>query len=191
MRIHKIIENTLVEGPGKRTCIWTQGCNTKCPGCFNTQAQDLDGGEEMTPHEIVSKLAMNKEISGVTIAGGEPLLQVHELRVLLQHIRYVTPHLNIILYSGYDFEKIRQNREWFETVKLADVLIAGPFIQSQSPDPRRWVGSKNQDTIFFTDALRAQLTPWPKEDFKAELVISADSIEILGNAVDINLAELA
>ncbi len=189
MKIFNVIENTRVEGPGLRTAIWFQGCKANCPGCFNKQAQALHGGHEMSVDDIINILAANDKITGVTIAGGEPMLQPEALKNLLIHIRYRVPHLNTILYTGIEFGKLVRDKALANICVLCDVVIAGPFVKSQSPDPRRWVGSRNQEILYISDRLEDELDPWPVEDHKSEIIISDTEINICGNEVKLDSSE--
>ena len=181
MKVFNIIENTRVEGPGLRTAIWAQGCLADCPGCFNKQAQSLTGGHELSIETIMQMLITNEHITGVTIAGGEPLLQAEELKKLLLHIRYRTAHLTTILYTGLHFRQVAKNKLYKTCCALSDVVITGPFIKSQAPDPRRWVGSRNQEIFYISDRLSRELDPWPMEDYKSEIHIGDGKINICGN----------
>jgi len=184
MRIHAIVPCTEVEGPGRRFAIWTQGCDILCPGCFNTQAQSITGGYDMSIDEIMQRILLGADkhyLTGVTIAGGEPLLQVLELDALLTRIKRT--NLNIMLYTGRKLAEI----SWpiSDVIRKADILISEPFVKSLAPDSRRWVGSTNQIISFFNESLKEKLTPWPLEDHKSEIIIGDDDITICGNAVDL------
>lgn len=180
MKIHKITENLVSEGPGLRTAIWTQGCSIKCPGCFNIAAQNPKDGDEIKISEIITLIKSNKKIRGVTIAGGEPFDQLSELKLLLSEIKKACPHLDILLYSGYEFSTIKKHREMFEVAKLSDILISGPFIKEKSPDPRSWIGSTNQKITFFNDQLKKELTPWPTKKTIEIHVKNQNLIHIFG-----------
>lgn len=186
MRIHNFVRCSEVEGPGKRFAIWTQGCSIKCPGCFNEAAQDNKSGKEMRITEILAeiKIAMKTEgIIGVTIAGGEPFDQADELDTLVCCIKFFFEGLNVLVYTGYDIGVILSKEKQASLLEFIDVLIYGPFMQAQSPDSRRWIGSRNQGVRFNNKKLETELTPWPKEDFRSEIEICDSEIIICGNAV--------
>ncbi len=78
-----------VDGPGVRFVVFTQGCNLRCHCCHNPETWKMEGGQEITPEEIVEKAKRYKsyfgEKGGITFSGGEPLLQsefVYETFVL-------------------------------------------------------------------------------------------------------------
>ena len=78
-RIHSIQTLGTVDGPGVRFVIFMQGCNLRCKCCHNPDTWELDGGTQYTAEELVQKVVRYKEYfgetGGITISGGEPLLQ--------------------------------------------------------------------------------------------------------------------
>lgn len=75
IKVHSIVEETYVEGIGKRMAIWFQGCSIQCPGCFNRQTWNPENGYYIDLEEIRILLLKNSSLDGVTILGGEPLIK--------------------------------------------------------------------------------------------------------------------
>lgn len=80
-RVHSIESFGTVDGPGIRFVLFLQGCSLKCKYCHNRDTWDMTLGEEKTLEEIVEKVKRYKTYmtlsgGGVTVTGGEPLLQV-------------------------------------------------------------------------------------------------------------------
>lgn len=77
--VHSIQSLGTVDGPGIRFVVFLKGCNLRCGCCHNPDTWEMDGGKEYTPEEIVSKAVRYKEYfgseGGITLSGGEPLLQ--------------------------------------------------------------------------------------------------------------------
>ena len=77
--IHSLQSLGTVDGPGIRFVVFMQGCNLRCGCCHNPDTWALDGGTEYTPEQILQKVLRCKEYfgetGGITISGGEPLLQ--------------------------------------------------------------------------------------------------------------------
>lgn len=73
-----------LDGPGVRFVVFTQGCNLRCGCCHNPDTWATQGGTEYTPEEIVAKAMRYREYfgekGGVTVSGGEPLLQADFVR---------------------------------------------------------------------------------------------------------------
>jgi len=78
-KIHSIQTLGTVDGPGVRFVVFLQGCPLRCSCCHNPDTWDLNGGTKYTPEEIVQKALRYKEYfgntGGITLSGGEPLLQ--------------------------------------------------------------------------------------------------------------------
>ena len=75
MRIAGTVQDSIVDGPGFRFVLFTQGCPHHCEGCQNPQTHDPDGGTEMSREEIVRQLLSNPLTDGITFSGGEPFEQ--------------------------------------------------------------------------------------------------------------------
>ena len=79
-RIHSFESFGAVDGPGIRFIIFTQGCNLKCKYCQNRDTWNTKAGKEYTVRELIDQILKFKEYmqvsgGGVTVSGGEPLLQ--------------------------------------------------------------------------------------------------------------------
>ena len=77
--IHSFQSLGTVDGPGIRYVVFLQGCNLRCGCCHNPDTWEMSGGIQYTPREIVDKVVRYKEYfgeaGGITLSGGEPLLQ--------------------------------------------------------------------------------------------------------------------
>lgn len=77
--VHSIQSLGTLDGPGLRFVIFLQGCNLRCKCCHNPDTWDRQSEKQFTPQELVEKALHYKEYfgdkGGVTISGGEPLLQ--------------------------------------------------------------------------------------------------------------------
>ena len=78
-RVHSFQSLGTVDGPGVRFVVFFQGCPLRCRCCHNPDTWDSSGGAEYEPREIVKKIIRYKDYfgkeGGVTVSGGEPLLQ--------------------------------------------------------------------------------------------------------------------
>lgn len=77
-RIHSLESFGTVDGPGIRLVVFTQGCPMRCQYCHNPDTWDVNAGTLMEPEEILSNYEKNKAFyknGGLTVTGGEPLLQ--------------------------------------------------------------------------------------------------------------------
>ncbi len=78
-RVHSIQSMGTLDGPGVRYVIFLKGCNLRCKCCHNPDTWEMADGDLYTPEEIIDKAVRFKEYfgstGGITISGGEPLLQ--------------------------------------------------------------------------------------------------------------------
>lgn len=83
-RVHSIQSLGTVDGPGVRFVVFLQGCHLRCGCCHNPDTWDLNGGKLYSPEELVQKAVRCREYfgtdGGVTLSGGEPLLQAEFAR---------------------------------------------------------------------------------------------------------------
>ena len=100
LRIAGIVNESVVDGPGLRFVIFTQGCPHQCSGCHNPKTHDETGGYLITIDEILTMINQAKLISGVTFSGGEPFIQAAKLAYLASKIRDIG--LDIVTYTGFN-----------------------------------------------------------------------------------------
>lgn len=160
LRVLHIVEGTSVDGPGLRTSIYLAGCTHHCPGCHNPDSWDPQGGEGRTIDELMSVIAYNE--APVTLSGGDPLLQPQEVRHLVHRIKQELGY-NVWCYTGYRWEQIMADDCLREAVSEVDVLVDGPFVQSQRDISLRFRGSRNQRLIDVRQSLdTGNVVLWPK-----------------------------
>lgn len=87
-RIHSFQSLGTVDGPGVRFVVFMQGCPLRCGCCHNPDTWEFSGGEQYTPHEVLKRIVRFKEYfgstGGVTVSGGEPLLQAEFVKELFE-----------------------------------------------------------------------------------------------------------
>ena len=141
-----IVGDSIVDGPGIRTTIFSQGCPHHCPGCHNPETWAFGCGTPMEEETIVEIVRSNPLCRGVTFSGGEPFAQAAgfaKLARLLKQKGY-----EVASYSGYTFEQLLEgNRDQRELLETIDVLIDGPFLQDQRSLELSFRGSRNQRII--------------------------------------------
>lgn len=95
-KIHSIESFGTVDGPGIRFVLFLQGCHLKCKYCHNRDTWDINGGEYKSLDDIFEKILKYKNYiqpsGGVTITGGEPLLQVKFLIELFEKLKKENIH---------------------------------------------------------------------------------------------------
>lgn len=144
-------------GPGYRFAIWLQGCNRRCYRCTSPDLQPIDGGQVADVDELVEQIVSDESIDGITVSGGEPLLQAAAVGCLLQEAKLRKPSLNVILFTGYLLEDLH-SEETRKVLSCVDLLIDGEYIDSLN-DNQGLRGSSNQRLHFLT----SELLPWRDE----------------------------
>ena len=148
-RVHRLYHHSVCDGPGRRSVIQMQGCSIRCDSCFVPQTHGFGGGVLAEVSDIVSHaLAPEGEPrDGVTVTGGEPFDQPAALAAILREMKARGVHT--IVYTGHTVEALRARRqpETDEALRLADVVIDGPFVVALSRGATGWRGSINQRTI--------------------------------------------
>lgn len=149
LRICGIAEESIVDGPGVRFTIFTQGCPHGCPGCHNPQTHPEDGGTLIETNRLVEEIVRNPLLAGVTFSGGEPFCHAGVLADLA--VKLHQHGLNIITYSGYTYERLTAGADganhWKELLDETDYLIDGPFLIEQRSLRLKFRGSENQRVI--------------------------------------------
>ena len=149
LRISGIVPESIVDGPGFRYVIFTQGCPHHCPGCHNPQTHDFDAGEWADGEAILREIRENTLLAGVTFSGGEPFCQAAPLAELAREIHKMGK--NVFVYTGYVYEKLLEMAKTDEGIAAllaeTDTLVDGPYVEALRDLELRFRGSSNQRII--------------------------------------------
>ena len=156
MRIASIRSMDVSNGEGCGVALFTQGCPIHCFNCFNKNTWDFDGGikYEQKHEDLIIKLLNKKHITRLSILGGEPLIKrnIEPIEKLIKRVREVYgKNKKIWLYTGQYFEDVKEM--YPEIIKNVDVLIDGPYVDSERDFNLKWCGSRNQRVIDIEDML--------------------------------------
>lgn len=160
MNYAQIKKLDIANGPGIRVSLFVSGCTHKCKGCFNEEYQSFDYGQVFTKNNLDEiKNELEKDYcSGLTLLGGEPLQNL-ELIEFVEEIKEYTNLLkekkDIWIYSGYLFEKIKENTKMKKLLELCDVLVDGPFVEELLDLNLKFRGSSNQRILDVKKSLEA------------------------------------
>lgn len=159
--------DSIVDGVGIRTVIWTQGCSHNCKGCHNPETHDFAGGYEFDLEDIKKRIDTLIGQDGLTFSGGDPMFQPEACNELAIYAKQ--KGLNIWCYTGFTFEKLlelsKEKPIYKEFLNNIDVLVDGPFILSKKSLNCTFRGSTNQRLI---DTKKSLITG------KAELMTKYD-----------------
>jgi len=145
MRIHNTVQDSIVDGPGLRYVVFTQGCPHNCPGCHNPETHDPDGGREVPVEELIEDMRRNPLTDGLTLSGGEPFLQIDDCVKLAKAAH--AKGLNVWCYSGWTLEELKEMPQAAPLLEEIDVLVDGAYVESQRSLSLPWRGSANQRVI--------------------------------------------
>lgn len=158
MRYFQIRSMDISNGIGIGTSVFLSGCHFNCKNCHNQELWDFNSGNEYT-NDVKNKILKTiqpKWVERFSILGGEPLetINLKELLALIENIKVLRPDIKIWIYTGYTYEqlqeRIKKNKDdyYLEPIlRLADVLVDGPFIQEKKDLTLVFKGSSNQRII--------------------------------------------
>lgn len=152
LRIAGIVEESIVDGPGIRLVVFTQGCKHNCVGCHNPETHSFTGGKLVDIDSIVEMVKSNPLLDGITLSGGEPFEQVKECTYLAKKIKELG--LSVVTYTGYTFEEILKDERLRELLLYTDILIDGKFDITKKSLDLQFRGSSNQRIIDVKKYLR-------------------------------------
>lgn len=147
MRVLRIIEGTIVDGPGLRTSIYFAGCRHCCPGCHNPESWDFEAGIDMSVDEIFTIIEENG--FNVTFSGGDPLYQISSGLIDLARLIKKSGK-SIWCYTGFTIQQIKNSPELSPILDIVDVIVDGPFEERLRDVSLRFRGSSNQNIIYLT-----------------------------------------
>lgn len=165
MNYAQIRKYDVANGVGIRTTLFVSGCHFNCPGCFNKEYQDYNYGNEFTEEEMQKfiDLGNNKNITGYSFLGGEPLDQIND-DTLLKTVKAIKEQndKNIWMWTGYTYENLNEKQK--EIVKYVDVLVDGQFIEAKKNMKLAFRGSENQRIIDVQKTLaEGKIVIWERE----------------------------
>lgn len=162
--------DSIVDGEGIRTVIWTQGCPHHCKGCHNPETWAYDQGIEVDVEEVKKELSQLEGQDGITLSGGDPLEQVDACIEICKHAKKLG--MNVWCYTGYLYEEVQNDPEKKKILPYIDVLVDGPFILEERSLDLYFKGSRNQRVIDVPESLKEQKVCLVSKYAKAKDVFS-------------------
>ena len=157
LRLAGVIRESIVDGPGIRMTVFTQGCPHHCKGCHNEQTWDFSGGYDSSTERILEEAKKDPILRGLTFSGGEPFSQAEALSVLAKEAK--ENGYDIFCYTGYTFEHLLSqfdaHPEYKELLSNCDWLVDGPFILDKRSLMLKFRGSTNQRILDVKKSLEA------------------------------------
>ena len=138
-----------VDGPGIRYVLFMQGCPLRCIYCHNPDTWEIGKGEKITPEEVLEEFNKNRSFyskGGITVTGGEPLLQVDFLTELFKKAKAENIH-TCIDTSGitYNTDNPAYMQKLDELMKYTDLVMLD--IKHIDPESHKKLTSKDNSRV--------------------------------------------
>ncbi len=149
-KIHSFETFSTVDGPGIRFVIFMQGCFLRCKYCHNPDTWNLNSEKLYTADEIIKKIIHCKDYlissgGGVTITGGEPLIQIEFLTILCKEIKKLNLHVAIDTAGFVDIDN-----DLDELLKYVDLIILD--LKEMDDEKHKWLtGVSNTKILKFAE----------------------------------------
>jgi anaerobic ribonucleoside-triphosphate reductase activating protein len=153
---------TELNGPGRRFALWVQGCSLRCTTqCIAWQALDDRPRHLLTARTVLDVLAERARrevdtVEGVTFLGGEPTDQARGLAAVARGVR--SWGWSVMTYTGHTYEHLAEAGDAAvrDLLKQTDILVDGPYLESEAAPLLRWRGSRNQRILFLSERYRPE-----------------------------------
>ena len=154
LELSGIVSDSIVDGPGIRVTVFSQGCPHHCEGCHNPETWEFGCGTRFSVEQVLEIVTSNPLCKGVTFSGGEPFAQAEgfgKLATLLKAAGY-----EVASYTGYTFEQLLSGTPAQRALlEKLDVLIDGPFVLAERSLQLAFRGSRNQRILDVKKSLAA------------------------------------
>lgn len=197
--IHSIETYGTVDGPGIRYVLFTQGCLLRCQFCHNPDTWTKTGGKEMTVQEIVADIKeylpfFQASNGGVTVSGGEPLLQIEFLTKLFKELKKLGVHTAIDTSAGCFSDSPAFLEKSDELLAYTDLILLD-LKQIDSIKHEKLTGKPNEHILAFAHYLDQKEIPiWVRHvlipgltDINEDLEKLAAFIQTLSNVEKIEV----
>ena len=153
---NEIQRDSIVDGEGIRSVIWTQGCIHNCKECHNPETHSFASGYLIDIEDVIKKIDKLEGQDGITFSGGDPMEQAEACYHIAKYCK--SKRLNIWCYTGYTYEELLKRSKHFPFIRkfleVIDVLVDGKFIVEQKSLNLKFRGSRNQRIIDVPMSLR-------------------------------------
>lgn len=187
-KIHSIETFGAVDGPGIRFVIFMQGCPMRCLYCHNPDTWDTLGGEEISIEDILSQIEKYKHYfgkdGGVTLTGGEPLMQIDFAIQLFEKLK--EQNINTCIdTSGVLFGQNKETDDKIDKLlKLTDLVLLD-IKHINSVKHQKLTGHKNENILDFAKYLDKNNIPmWVRYVLVPTLTDDVEDVKKLKQFLD-------
>ena len=145
IRIAGVEPESFVDGEGIRYTVFTQGCPHHCKGCHNPATHSYNDGYLISVNEILQSIRANPILSGITISGGEPVVQPNACTLLAKGVHELGK--TVWLYTGFTYEELQNYPKTRKLLENVDVLVDGKYVEELRDLTLKFRGSSNQRII--------------------------------------------
>ena len=176
-----------VDGPGIRYVLFLQGCPMRCLYCHNPDTWATHGGEEITPDEVVSEYNKNRSFykkGGITVTGGEPLLQIDFVTELFRLCRERGIH-TCIDTSGITYSETNKSylEKLDELIKYTDLVMLD-IKHINSEEHKALTGHGNEQILAFAKYLEEKKIPlWVRHVVVKGYTDNGEQLKALGRFI--------
>ncbi len=157
--VHSIETFGTVDGPGVRLVVFTQGCPMRCLYCHNPDSWEMNRGKKISVEEILEEFEKNRafyKTGGITVTGGEPLVQMDFVTELLKQAKKRNIH-TCIDTSGITFNNIMRS-SFDELMKYTDLVMLD-IKHIDGEEHKKLTGQKQDNIIAFARYLDEKKVP--------------------------------
>jgi len=185
--IHSIESFGTVDGPGVRFVVFCQGCPMRCRYCHNPDTWKMESGRRIAPEELIRQYERNRAFysrGGITVTGGEPLLQIDFLTELFRLAKEKEIHTCIdtsgVTYRGGD----AAYREKLDALMALTDLVMLDIKHIDSDAHKDLTGHPNEGILAFAQYLEEKGIPvWIRHVAVPGVTDDAESLERLGRYI--------
>lgn len=144
MNYYKIKRYDIANGKGIRTSLFVSGCTFHCKGCFNSEAWNFKSGKPFDEEakKYLFSLLEDPECVGLSLLGGDPLLQGEDMLDLVKEVKERFPNKNIWIWSGYYLNELNDLQR--KIISYCDYYVDGRYDETKNKGHYLFKGSSNQ-----------------------------------------------
>lgn len=180
LKVHSIESLGTFDGPGVRMVIFVQGCNFKCLYCANPDTIEKTGASKLHSYDELIKLARSQrpffgKKGGITVSGGEPLLQAAALVPFFKMLKAENFNTCIDTNGSLLTDDVKELLQYTDLV-LLDIK------EIDEPTHKTITGASNKNTLQFASYLQTQNIPvWIRYVLVPGHTDSEEHLHRLGN----------
>lgn len=182
--VHSIESFGTVDGPGIRMVVFLKGCPLRCLYCHNPDTWDMAGGTDMTVEEILRQFEASRHFyasGGITVTGGEPLMQIDFVTELFQAASHRGIH-TCLDTSGITFNPASSSAmEKMDILMTVTDLVLLDIKHIDSQEHKKLCGQPNHQILAFAHYLdEKQIPMWIRHVVVPGITAQTDYLYRLG-----------